>query len=368
MERDILIVDEAHNVESRARSQHSFVLDDRFLASCASEARLLRSSGAGDAVSGLRGRLAALAGSPRRVAVDELPMDAVLANLVGIGRMARRRRSISIHLSRLQQLATTWLKTESSRILSETGVLRVGLMDASGPTVVMATFRSCILMSGTFGDLEAVRNLLGLPQDAILKSYRSPFDKANRPVRIVRNVSTRYVRRNPAMWLDMAQAVVDGIRSQPGSAAVFCPSYDVLDTMATALSSLLPDTPIIVEERGLTQAQRHEVLDTLRSRQGVLLGVMGGSFAEGIDFSGGLLASVHVAGLPAPPPSEELLALAEHYESRFPGHGDRYAFELPAHHKVLQAMGRGIRKETDKCLVQLLDERFARKGFLQALA
>jgi DNA excision repair protein ERCC-2 len=118
----------------------------------------------------------------------------------------------------------------------------------------------------------------------------------------------------------------------------------------------------IVEEPGLSKADRDRVLDQLagaKKRKGaILFGVLGGSFAEGVDFKDNLLSVVAVVGLPLAPPDLEVEAMIASFERRFPGLGRAYGYTYPAMSKVLQAMGRGIRGPDDKCVVLLLDERY----------
>ena len=90
-----------------------------------------------------------------------------------------------------------------------------------------------------------------------------------------------------------------------------------------------------------------------------MLAVMGGSMSEGIDYKDNLLDSVIVVGMPFAPPSLEQDELIRYYDVKFgPGHGRDYGYTYPAMNRVLQAIGRCIRSETDRAAVILLDKRF----------
>jgi DNA excision repair protein ERCC-2 len=110
-------------------------------------------------------------------------------------------------------------------------------------------------------------------------------------------------------------------------------------------------------------------LKKARSKGGaLLLGVMGGSFSEGIDFFDGILGAVVVVGLPLAPPSKEVDVLIAYFERKY-GHGagEVYAYLNPAITRVLQAAGRLIRREEDRGVVVLMDERLEQLRYQRLL-
>ena len=86
---------------------------------------------------------------------------------------------------------------------------------------------------------------------------------------------------------------------------------------------------------------------------------MGGKISEGMDFPSEELEVVVIVGIPYPPPSARQHALQIYYDKKY-GNGWKYAFEAPAVRKTLQAIGRLIRKESDKGVAIILDERARR--------
>ena len=92
---------------------------------------------------------------------------------------------------------------------------------------------------------------------------------------------------------------------------------------------------------------------------GMLLGVMAGSLSEGIDYKNNLLGCVAIVGVPLAPPSLEQTQLERYYDRKLGlGKGKEYGYTSPAMNKVLQAMGRCIRSETDRAVVLLMDLRY----------
>jgi len=117
---------------------------------------------------------------------------------------------------------------------------------------------------------------------------------------------------------------------------------------------------MLVESKGQTKQEKEAMIADMRQeRNAALMATIGGSFAEGIDFSENLLSAVAVSGFPLNPPSPETERMEVRLAARF---GDQrsklYVQTYPAIAKVLQAAGRAIRSETDRAAIVLLDERY----------
>jgi DNA excision repair protein ERCC-2 len=74
------------------------------------------------------------------------------------------------------------------------------------------------------------------------------------------------------------------------------------------------------------------------------------------------MKSIVVVGIALEEKSVEVDALIDYYEEKF-GKGWEYGYLFPAVIKGVQAAGRGIRKESDRCAVVLMDERFKWKKY-----
>jgi len=84
--------------------------------------------------------------------------------------------------------------------------------------------------------------------------------------------------------------------------------------------------------------------------------ISGGRISEGIDFPGEEMELAIIAGIPYPKPTARHRALQYFCEIRF-GDGWAHAVKAPTTRKLLQAMGRLIRSETDRGLAVVLDRR-----------
>ncbi len=244
------------------------------------------------------------------------------------------------------------------------------------PSVVaaplFAQFHAAILMSGTLYPMSLTADLLGIPAlRRILESYPSPFLVKNRPVLLLRGVSTRYKDRGAAMFDKIASGIAATCRATHGNVAVFFPSYKLCEDVGQRLKPRLKGE-LIVERRDMTKGEKGRLVSHLRKAQNtggaLFLAVMGGSFSEGIDFYGGILQAVVVVGLPLAPPSMEVDVLVDYFDRKVgAGSGETYAYLNPAITRVLQAAGRLIRSESDRGVVVLMDERLEQARYQRLL-
>ena len=85
--------------------------------------------------------------------------------------------------------------------------------------------------------------------------------------------------------------------------------------------------------------------------------VMGGIYSEGIDLAGDRLIGAVVVGIGMPGLSYEREAICAYYDEKFE-EGKQFAYIYPGMNRVLQAAGRVIRREDDKGVIVLIDDRF----------
>jgi DNA excision repair protein ERCC-2 len=404
LEDVIVIVDEAHNLPDRIRGSHSHRITPFLLAQVASEARSQKAKDVEfdvDALSAALARLASQAeaagtaqarfgGGEAKVApVEAHRLGEVFGEERARGRLGpqrglaeaagalaalaaklRKGTDAVVHAEQLQEALEDWGRfgPGALRFVEWDGgaaSLHVRLLDPGIPArLVFAGVHAAILASGTLRPPEMVRDLLGLePGRTTVRSYPSPFPPENRLAVVAQGVTTRYQDRGPAMWRRVAAILAGTAAATRGNLAAFAPSYAILRDVRDALDEAGVAKELVVEDPDWTKADRDRVLDTLqgaRARRGgaLLLGVLGGSLAEGIDYRDNLLSAVAVVGLPLAPPDLEVEAACAYLEGRFAGRGRAYGSTYPAMNKVLQALGRPIRSASDKCVVLLLDERF----------
>jgi DNA excision repair protein ERCC-2 len=126
-----------------------------------------------------------------------------------------------------------------------------------------------------------------------------------------------------------------------------------------------PKIECVVQKRGMTASEREAFLSSFRDDGKLRIGfcVLGGSFSEGIDLPGGQLIGSIVVGTGIPGLSNERNILRDYYENKCERAYD-YAYTFPGMNRVLQAAGRVIRREEDRGVVVLVDDRYAEEPYL----
>jgi DNA excision repair protein ERCC-2 len=215
-------------------------------------------------------------------------------------------------------------------------------------------------MSGTLHPPEMFADVLGLSDRCACRRYPSPFPAGNRMVLAVEGVSSKYDLRTDDMFRTMAAKIVETCGTTPGNVAAFFPSYDFMQRVEPFIREANMDKRILLERREFGKNEKEAIISDLRrDRNALLMATIGGSFAEGVNFSDNLLSSIVIAGFPFSPPTLEGEVMKARYEKRY---GARkavlYVSTYPAVSKVLQAAGRAIRSEFDRAAMVLLDERY----------
>jgi DNA excision repair protein ERCC-2 len=154
------------------------------------------------------------------------------------------------------------------------------------------------------------------------------------------------------------------IEAIPGNVAVYFGSFEqVRDVMAGVA---LPGREVLQQSAAMDEAERSRLLDRMRDTTAplprVLVGVLGGLFAEGVDLPGDALRAVLVVGPALPPPTFERKLLQAWYDEHFDD-GFGLAYIQPGLTRVVQAAGRVVRGPTDRGLVVLVCQRFLRNAY-----
>lgn len=218
-----------------------------------------------------------------------------------------------------------------------------------------------MIMSGTLKPTFMFKDILGV-QQGLEQEYSSPFPPENKLSLIVPETSTKYTLRGKAMYLRIAEKCAEIAELIPGNVAFFFPSYDLRNEVGNLLNSSKRQ---FWEKNNWTKEEKEEFLNQFKAEKkkgGILLGVNGANFAEGIDLPGDLLNGVVVVGLPLSKPDLKTRELINYYDQKF-GKGWDYGYVYPAMNKCLQSAGRCIRSETDKGAIIFLDERFAWQNY-----
>jgi DNA excision repair protein ERCC-2 len=230
----------------------------------------------------------------------------------------------------------------------------------------MAAARSVTLFSATLSPQQFYRDMLGMPDDTVWVDVPSPFLAEQLSVQIVGRISTRFTDRSRSLQ-PIVHLMARQYRRQPGNYLAFFSSFTYLQQVSALFADLHPDIPFWEQSRRMDDAARQAFLARFSpGNKGIGFAVLGGSFAEGIDLPGERLIGAFIATLGLPqlnPVNEQMM---QRMEATF-GAGYDYTYLYPGIQKVVQAAGRVIRTQSDRGVVFLIDDRFARRQVRQLL-
>ncbi len=223
---------------------------------------------------------------------------------------------------------------------------------------VFSSVYASVCMSATLQPIEAYRQLLGLNPETELISLPSPFPPEHCRIIVDSSVTTLYREReaNADPIIAKIECFYEEVQK---NILLFFPSYEFMRRILRGLRI----KNLFVQEEGLSDEERNNLLAAFRRRRhAVLCSVMGGVFAEGIDLPGKMAEAALIVGVPLPQVSTENELIRAYYD-RTCGEGFRYVYLYPGMRRVVQAVGRVIRRETDRGIVLLLDRRYTRKEY-----
>jgi len=229
----------------------------------------------------------------------------------------------------------------------------------------LAAADSVVLFSATLNPVDYHAHLLGLQADTQAVDIPSPFAPEQLAVRIL-PISTRRDDRSATLDL-LVDAIAQQFAEQRGNYLAFFSSFDYLEAALARLLERHPGLPVWSQARQMGEASRAAFLQRFDpAGQGIGFAVLGGVFGEGVDLPGSRLIGAFIATLGLPQFDDFNQAVCERLEARF-GRGYDYTYRLPGLQKVVQAAGRVIRTPEDRGTILLLDERYRERRYRDLL-
>jgi DNA excision repair protein ERCC-2 len=234
-------------------------------------------------------------------------------------------------------------------------------------TKTLDALRTVITFSGTLSPMDYYLPMLGWrPQDAVLK-LPSPFKADHFKVLITDHMATT-LRRRDQSYASIAKYIEAMIEGKMGNYLVFFPSYKYLMDVYEQFSPK-DDVHILLQHKDMKQEEKQQFLDHftfLPTKTTIGFAVLGGVFSEGIDLIADRLIGVGIVSVGLPQLSFVRDLISDYYRKQ-ERDGFQFAYVYPAINKVLQAMGRVIRSETDRGVALLMDERFLHEEYCDIL-
>jgi DNA excision repair protein ERCC-2 len=224
----------------------------------------------------------------------------------------------------------------------------------------LARGKAAVFFSATLTPIDYYRALLGgSPEDPLLQ-LPSPFPPEHLAVLVQDRIHTHFKARAGSLP-EVVQAIASLVEGRPGNYMVYLPSYQYLTAVQEQFHAQHSAVPILVQRPGMSEPDREAFLAAFAVEHGETLvgfAVMGGIFGEGIDLVGDRLIGAIIVGVGLPQLCVERDLIRDYFQEQT-GAGFDFAYTFPGMNRVLQAIGRVIRSETDRGVVLLIDARFA---------
>src|SRR3989338_8575364 len=315
----ILIVDEGHNLPNRITDMLSSNLSSYTLKNAIVEAKRFSYGGIIIWLQELMrvlNELAEFEGNEKECLVDKgeftrevtkfVDYDLLIEQLQIAAEEIRKKQQKS-YLGGIGSFLESWKGEDEgyARILSikpskygDVTTLSYSCLDPSIITKdIFSRIHSGIIMSGTLKPTFMYKDILGISK-GVEKEYSSPFPLENKLSIIIPETSTKFTVRGEGMYQQIAQKCSQLCSLIPGNVALFFPSYDLRDRISLFIETTKKK---FWEKSEMSKEEKEEFLSQFKAEKdkgGVLLGVTGANFAEGIDLPGDLLNGVVVIGLP----------------------------------------------------------------------
>lgn len=249
----------------------------------------------------------------------------------------------------------------------------------------LASLRASARLSGTLSPSSVFQRIHGFAEDAPFLRSEGCFANDRLAAFAVPDLSTYYGDRRRTLAA-LAKLIENVRRAVPGNCLVAFPSFEYLQTVADVLGAS-DNADVRCQTPAMSLAERADfiawlgdaepgneddpsppsrqpdiVLDASSGYGGrVGLVVMGGLFAESVDFDGRVLRGVIVVGPGVPPRSlhRDLIAKDSSADGR---DGHEIAYRQPAMTRVAQAVGR-IARGDQRGVAVLVDPRFGRAAY-----
>lgn len=229
---------------------------------------------------------------------------------------------------------------------------------------VTKRIKGSIFFSATLSPIEYYIDTLGGDKDkdpTLILS--SPFPKENLKIIVAPKISVRYKYREKS-YDDLVKYIEVFVKQKVGNYFIYLPSYEYKEKIASLLN-LGEDIIIHYQEKDMNDLQKELFLDNFKpnpnkTHVGIL--VIGGAFSEGIDLVNDRLIGTMIVGIGLGKINFESDKIAELFNSKGLN-GFDYAYLYPGMNKVMQAVGRLIRSETDRGVAVLVEDRYLRKEY-----
>ncbi len=224
---------------------------------------------------------------------------------------------------------------------------------------IMEGAYSAVLMSATLKPFDMVRSTLGILRETAELSYGTTFPPERRRTLAV-DVPPQFAKNRylPDMVKTLTQLLEDVINGSDGNVLIFFPSA----AEASRYSKVLKvDVPVFLDEAGVSaQDTKNEFFKHGDGGgKAVLISYLWGTLTEGVDYKFDRCRTVVIVGVGFPSLNDRMTAVQNAYDTKFGvKKGWEYGVLFPTIRRIRQANGRVVRSPEDYGMRILADRRF----------
>ena len=226
--------------------------------------------------------------------------------------------------------------------------------------------KGSVLFSATLSPVQYYQNLLVGHTDDLTFRQSSPFNQNQFQVLVSDYLPMTYKYRSQVVD-SLCELIKKTTDIKAGNYFCFFPSFSYMEEVYQRYIQLYPEAEVLIQSRELKDVEKEAFLANFQAQnEQVVLGfcVLGGVFSEGIDLKKNRLIGSIIVSVGLPQISKEQEELKKYFDEKNQ-QGFYYIYQLPGFNKMMQAAGRVIRTEEDRGVILLIDQRFSRKDYMQ---
>lgn len=386
----VVLVDEAHNLVSRARDMYSGQVDNEIFTNILNKLVKSKSSKVKDVVACIK-EIIAFFDLLKKDMIDrnvfsevlDNPLDDLNEKLEKFFDLAEGLMDTSSIKSYTNGLIDTFYQAKGYMIAqskaddnychyiqldSEVIKIKMFCVDPSNRLQECHDkVESTIMFSASLTPFNYYTRLLQKQSKYSTHSLPSPFDKDNLQVMINANIPVEYKFRDKFMG-QLVKSIYAFVSAKKGRHIIFFPSYGYMEKAHNMFLAMYDDIFSPKQERGMDDEARKGFVSLFDEDDAHMaaFAVLGGVFSEGIDLKGDKLIGAVIVGTGFPMINYETNIIKAYHQAQ-DENGIAYAYIYPGFNKVLQAVGRVIRSEQDEGAVLLIDRRFAKQEYMDLM-
>ena len=260
------------------------------------------------------------------------------------------------------------LNTENLPLLAwsdQPGKLRLSCLDPSQEiSATLANFGTSLLMSATLSPLDNFASNCGLEASAYLEKVTASASWRDNAYNIAidHRIDTRLKLREK-YYETTASTIKQFAESSGQPIAVYFPSYKYAGDVHELLKQNVPEFKTAIQPRRLTLVEQNKFIEEALENSKILLLMMGGSFAEGIDVLGGRIQRAIIVGPALPVADTVQRARMDRLEDLNPASAYDQICRKPAIIRIQQAVGRMVRAPGQHATILFHCQRFSEKEY-----